>query len=82
MSKRRTHKRQGQIPAHVIRSITRDPDINPVSLYMAGFPAHTFGRIIRRHTSHRLPVFTVTFVMRVFCIYGDEFAQASDLFPF
>ena len=70
-------------PAHVIRSITRDPDINPVSLYMAGFPAHTF-RLLKAANTHFicLPIFTVTFVMKAFCIYGDEFAQDSDLFPF
>ncbi len=50
---------------------------------MAGFPAHTF-RLLNAANTHFicLPIFTVTYVMKAFCIYGDEFAQASDLFPF
>lgn len=60
MSKDCTHKTQGLVPVFVIRSITRDPDINPVSLYVAGFPAHTFERICEKNTLTQLSAFPVS----------------------
>jgi hypothetical protein len=59
MSNGRTQK-TGHYPAYVIRSITRDPDEYPVSLYMAGFPAHTFEHIRKKNTLTLLFAFPVS----------------------